>query len=364
MTNMGKGETMAGLDDFAWKKLCSCWERWHRGESREPMFNIAVTPPAGSVKCPHHYLSMYDFSIPAAEIFDEIEAYAAQCAYPGGAYPSVWLNFGPGVLAAMVGGEGHNGMDTVWFTPGKWSGMTPDRIHPRLDRSSPWFRRVEEFLLAARERNGRLHIGCTDLGGTLDVVNSLVPGEELLYALYDSPEEIRRLSGEIHEAWFETFNYFGGIIPENHGFSTWDGTLSALPYYMLQCDFCYMISPEMFGEFVLPELRQSCKRLGRSFYHLDGKGELPHLPQLLEIEELGGVQWVPGAGGGTPLEWLDVYRAIAAANKKMWISLDGDFDGIARLIEAVGRPELFVIRGSVPAERETELRDFIDYFRR
>ena len=48
----------------------------------------------------------------------------------------------------------------------------------------------------------------------------------------------------------------------------------------------------------------------------------------------------------------------------MWISLDGDFDGIARLIEAVGRPELFVIRGSVPAERETELRDFIDYFRR
>ena len=355
---------MAVLKDFDWKKLCSDWEMWHRGESRSPMFNISVVPPAESTKRPYSYLSMYDFSIPAAEVLDEIEAYLEQCVYLGGAYPSVWLNFGPGVLAAMVGGEGHNGMGTVWFTPGKWSGMAPDRIHPRLDRNSPWFRRVEEFLLAGRERKGRFHIGCTDLGGTLDVVYSLVPGEKLLYALYDSPEEIRRLSGEIHEAWFEAFDYFCAILPENHGFSAWDGTLSAKPYYMLQCDFCYMISPEMFGEFVLPELRQSCKRLERSFYHLDGKGELPHLPQLLRIEELNGIQWVPGAGNGTPLEWLDVYRAIAAAGKKMWISFDGDFDRTAQLMEAVGRPELFVVHGSVLTEREAELRDFIHFFRR
>ena len=352
------------MKDFDWKKLCAEWERWHRGESRSPMFNISVIPPAGSVKHPHAYLSMYDFSIPAAVILDEIEAYLEHCVYLGGAYPSVWLNFGPGVLAAMVGGEGHNGMETVWFTPGKWSGMTPDRIHPRLDRNSPWFRRVEEFLLAGRERKGRFHIGSTDLGGTLDVVYSLVPGEDLLYALYDAPEEIRRLSGEIHEAWFEAFDYFGGLLPENHGFSAWDGTFSVQPYYMLQCDFCYMISPEMFGTFVLPELRQSCQRLERCFYHLDGKGELPHLPQLLEIEELDGIQWVPGAGNGTPLDWLDVYRAIAAAGKKMWVSFEGDFDEIARLIEAVGRPELFEIHGSVPATREAELRAFIDSFRR
>ncbi len=355
---------MGVLKDFDWKKLCSEWERWHRGESRSPMFNISVIPPAGSVKHPHAYLSMYDFSIPATEILDEIEAYLERCVYLGGAYPSVWLNFGPGVLAAMVGGEGHNGMETVWFTPGKWSGMTPDRIHPRLDRNSPWFRRIEEFLLAGRERQGRFHIGCTDLGGALDVVYSLVPGENLLYALYDSPEEIKRLSGEIHEAWFEAFDYFSGLLPENHGFSAWDGTFSVRPYYMLQCDFCYMISPEMFGEFVLPELRQSCRRLERCFYHLDGKGELPHLPQLLGIEELDGIQWVPGAGNGTPLDWLDVYRAIAAAGKKMWVSFEGDFDVIARLIEAVGRPELFEIHGSVAATREAELRDFIDSFRR
>ena len=91
---------------------------------------------------------------------------------------------------------------------------------------------------------------------------------------------------------------------------------SGKPFYMLQCDFCYMISPEMFAEFVLPELAESCRRLDRSFYHLDGKGELPHLPQLLSIPELGGIQWVPGAGETPYYEWIDVYRAVADAGKR------------------------------------------------
>lgn len=355
---------MRKVEEFDWKSVAARWEAWHRGESRGPVFQVPVVPPAGSVKRPHHYLSQYDFSIPASEILDEIENYLAHCTYVAESYPSVWLNFGPGVLAAMIGGEAHNGIDTVWFTPGKWSGMTPDRIRPRLERDSPWFRRIEEFLFAARERHGRFHIGCTDLGGTLDVVSSLIPGEELLYALYDCPQEVRRISKEVQQAWFEAFDCFSGILPENHGYSAWDGVFSTQPYYMLQCDFCYMISPEMFGQFVLPDLRRSCRRIARSFYHLDGKGELPHLPQILKIEELEGVQWVCGAGGGELLDWVDVYRQIAAAGKKIWISPGGNFEAAAQLIDEIGKPELFVISGSVPAEREEDLRSFAASFRR
>ena len=355
---------MKKLAAFDWQGVVSRWEAWHRGEAKRPGFHISVAPPEGSVKRPLDYLSMYDFSIPASEILDEIEAYLEESVYVGDSYPSTWPNFGPGVLAAMVGGEGHNGENTVWFTPGRWSGKTPDQIHPTLDRTSPWFRRLEEILFAARERKGLFHVGMTDLGGALDVTSSLIPGEELLFALYDSPEEIKRISQELHDLWFQVFDYFTGILPENHGFSAWDGIFSARPFYMLQCDFCYMISPEMFGEFVLPELRQSCRQLERSFYHLDGKGELPHLPQILAIEELGGVQWIPGAGGGSLLDWVDVYRQIAAAGKKIWISPQGDFDMASRLIDAVGRPELFVIRDFVPAEREGEVRDFIGSFER
>jgi hypothetical protein len=39
--------------------------------------------------------------------------------------------------------------------------------------------------------------------------------------------------------------------------------------------------------------------LPRTFYHLDGIGQLHHLDLVLSIAELDGVQWVPGDGKPT-----------------------------------------------------------------
>ena len=352
---------MTDLARFDWNRLTANWEAWWRGELRRPMVHVRIEAPPGAVDAyPLHYMSMYDFSVPAEEILAVQEEYLKRCTYLADSYPSCWLNFGPGVLAAMIGGEGHNGENTVWFTPGRWENCDAAGIRPAFDPASPWFRRIEELCRAAdRLWNGKIHLGCTDLGGALDVISSLLPGERLLYALYDSPDEIKRLTREIHTAWFEAFRRINALLPANRGYSAWDGMFSGKPFYMLQCDFCYMISPEMFAEFVLPELAESCRRLDRSFYHLDGKGELPHLPQLLSIPELGGIQWVPGAGETPYYEWIDVYRAVAGAGKRIWINIDGDFDSAARLIDAVGRPELFVVRGGIGPEREPELRDFL-----
>ena len=72
---------------------------------------------------------------------------------------------------------------------------------------------------------------------------------------------------------------------------------------MLQCDFCYMIGPEQFKKFVLPELAVSCKKLTNPFYHLDGPGQLPHLDYLLSIPELKGIQCVPGDGSPHDGPW-------------------------------------------------------------
>ncbi len=54
---------------------------------------------------------------------------------------------------------------------------------------------------------------------------------------------------------------------------------------MLQCDFAYMISPQMFERFVLPDLTACCEALEHGFYHLDGKGQIRHLSQA-EAEDL------------------------------------------------------------------------------
>jgi 5-methyltetrahydrofolate--homocysteine methyltransferase len=78
-----------------------------------------------------------------------------------------------------------------------------------------------------------------------------------------------------------------------------------------------MIGPDMFDEFVKPELAASCRRLTNAFYHLDGIGQLPHLDSLLEIPELKGVQWVPGDGQPDITKWPEVYRKIHKAGKRI-----------------------------------------------
>lgn len=345
---------------FDWNRCSALWDAWWNGESDTPLFNIRIEPPKGGTALPpKSYLSMYDFSTPPEQILEEEETWLSAFRYPEGSYPSFWLNFGPGVLAAMLGGEGHNGMDTVWFTPGRWEGADPEHIHLSLNRNAPWFQHLESLCRAAnRILNGRIQVGITDFGGALDILSTFLPGEALLFALYDSPDEVKRLTWEIHDAWFQAFDFFHSLLKKNPGWSAWDGIFSSKPYYMLQCDFSYMISPEMFAEFVLPEISASCRRLDRSFYHLDGKGELPHLPQLLAEERLGGIQWVPGAGNPPFTEWEPIYREIADAGKKIWLAPGGDFDGASRIMDATGHPERFVLCDAVPPERESDLLRF------
>ena len=85
----------------------------------------------------------------------------------------------------------------------------------------------------------------------------------------------------------------------------------------VQCDFSAMLSPEMFEEFVLPYMREQCRRLDHTIYHMDGPGQIPHLEILLDIPELDGIQWIPGAGNfsvGSP-EWFPLYRRIQERGK-------------------------------------------------
>jgi 5-methyltetrahydrofolate--homocysteine methyltransferase len=89
----------------------------------------------------------------------------------------------------------------------------------------------------------------------------------------------------------------------------------------LQCDFSAMISPQMFRDFVAPYLRRQCQRLDHTFYHLDGPGATGHLSALLEIPELGGIQWTPGAGapGVQDAVWWPMYHQIEKAGKRLFL---------------------------------------------
>jgi hypothetical protein len=106
----------------------------------------------------------------------------------------------------------------------------------------------------------------------------------------------------------------------------------------------------MFDEFVKPELVASCRRLTNSFYHLDGRGQLPHLDSLLAIPELKGIQWVPGAGAPGFQHWPEVYRRIRKAGK--FIQMWDQMAVLDVLAEQLGSAEGIVFMTSAKTEEE------------
>jgi 5-methyltetrahydrofolate--homocysteine methyltransferase len=175
-----------------------------------------------------------------------------------------------------------------------------------------------DICAAAMDRwQGQVLVSMPDLGGTLDILSTFRSAEGLLLDLIDHPEEVKRLIWELHQAWFAWFDAINGVLqPVNPGYSSWCAIFSSLPYYMLQSDFSYMLGNRMFDEFVKPELEASCNRLERSFYHLDGKGQLRHVDSLLSIGRLGGIQWIPGASTPDNECWPELYERIFSAGKK------------------------------------------------
>lgn len=349
------------FDPQRWDKIRRDYRAWWAGDLERPLIHLTGTgkdpgrdePELRSVGC----AQLYDPAVAAEDIVDLWDYGLSQQTYLGDAFPSVSPNLGPGVLAACLGGVAEPRDDTVWFHPAR--DLPIERISLAYDGDSPTARRIKDIVRAAVDRWGdAVQVGMTDLGGNLDILSTFRPGEQLLLDLYDKPDEVKRVTWEAHKAWFEAFEDFTNVTsPANPGYSAWTSIFSEEPYYMLQCDFCYMISPVMFDEFVRPELAATCERLGNPFYHLDGPGELGHLDSLLEIERLKGVQWIPGAGAPPQSEWPDVYRKIHAAGKLIQLFGWGGQEGqtLDAIADQIGTAKGIILIDSVSAEDEDQM---------
>jgi 5-methyltetrahydrofolate--homocysteine methyltransferase len=352
---------MIDFDVGRWHQIKENATRWWLGELKRPVIQLRLSghDPGRPepVLARKHRTAQYDFSISAEEIVDRWDFDLSRSKYLGDAFPAIILDFGPGVIAAFAGGQAEVGLDTVWFHPR--ADLPVKHLRFKMDAKNEWFLRVQEIMRCAQDRwQGDVQVGMTDLGGNLDILSSFRPGEKLLLDLYDDPEGVKASTWAAHDIWWQAYDALNAILqPANPGYTAWTPIFSEDSYYILQCDFCYMIGPDMFDTFVKPELTASCKRLVNPFYHLDGRGQLPHLDSLLTIEELKGVQWIPGAGRPGFEHWPEVYRKIRDAGKL--IQFSGTIATFETLVEKLGSAEGFVYLCSEPISREAEAIDFL-----
>ncbi|MFH1570920.1 MAG: hypothetical protein ABIL09_23200 [Gemmatimonadota bacterium] len=354
------------FDAGRWERVRETSRRWWAGELERPLIQVRMHGRDPGRREPmlrgQGFWSFYNPTVTPEQIIDRADYDLSRQEFLGDAFPAVWPNFGPGTMAAFLGANLENGVDTVWFLPDRERAVAD--LGFRLDLDNPWLERVRAIGRAAMEQwQGLVQLGTTDLGGTLDVLSTFRPGDGLLLDLHDHPAAVKERTWELHELWFVLYEHLNRALrPPNPGYTAWTPIFSEEPYYMLQCDFCFMIGPRMFDEFVKPELAETCRRLANPFYHLDGPGELPHLDSLLEIEALKGVQWIPGAGQPGVDSWPEVYRKIRGAGKL--IQLFGSQSALNWrvldvLAEQVGDARGLCLIADAPASERDEVMAFL-----
>lgn len=305
--------------DEDWARVERDTLRWWNHDLERPLVYLSVKHAAEvGPSTPFGYQSNYPLDMPAEDVVDCYAPSLAATYYYGDAFPWLWVNFGPGIAAGFLGSQVNSvyePSETVWFTPA-WQ-TTVEDLCLTYDANNVWLKRVLAITQALVERyGGMLQTSHTDLGGNLDILASFLTTEQLLFDVVEQPEAVVQRVRDITRLWIRYYDDQDAIIrPTCRGTSCWTPLWSPGRTYMLQCDFSYMISPAMFERFVLPDITACCDHLDHGFYHLDGKGEIPHLDHLLSVPRLRGVQWIPGDGQPSPDQWLPLLKRIRDGGK-------------------------------------------------
>lgn len=301
-----------------WQRIRETYTAWWDHELARPLIyftNVYEGGKAPTVPGHNSFLANYGLDAPLDLLIDNYLKTQNGRTFPGDSFPSWFLNFGAGVLATALGARMNARPDTVWFEPADGARLETTTIV--FNEDDPWWRKIFALAERAVERLGDVvQIGHTDAGGNLDVLASLVGSQQLMIEVLDRPAEVKKALDEITAVWIDVYDRQTKIIRKRcPGFVPWAPTWAPGTTYMLQSDASYMISPEMFGEFVMPDLVACCEHLEYPFYHLDGPGQIAHVDQLLSIENLRGIQWIPGDGQPQAEDWPELLGRILEAGR-------------------------------------------------
>ena len=274
--------------------------------------------------------------------------------YLGEAVPVVAPDLAPNCLALFLGCQGVEMPDTVWCRP-----CMEDPGSARFDLD--WENFYWQFATRlGREQlrigQGRFLIQFPDLIEGLDTLAAMRGTENLLVDLLERPEWVHACLRQITDRYFACYDRLYELLKDETGgscFWAWaPGRLTKL-----QCDFSAMISPEMFGQFMVPVLLEMTERVSHSLYHWDGPGAIGHLDHLLNLPKLNMIQWTPGAGQPAmeDVRWWPLYHRILDAGKKAFIMGISSSESVRAMRREFGRKfNQCLLSAWVPGLREAD----------
>lgn len=241
----------------------------------------------------------------------------------GESVPSYLLMCG---WVVCLGGEPGFAPGTIWHKH-----MDVDfNAEPPFDfnMEDPWFVRHEEAYRALAEAAGYddFLVGQPCILPANDLLSMLMGTENFLVALCEHPDWMKRALAKGTAAQIHAFNYLADCIKDKHRFwygcPGWMPFWAPEPFWATQSDVSCMVSPQMYDEFILPDVEANGRRYGSLWYHLDGGDAKQHLPRLLSMPYLRVLQYTPA-----PCEppngpaHIDFYRKVQSAGKIVHIQV-------------------------------------------
>ncbi len=292
------------------------------------------------------------------DVIDNALAHAEATFWGGEAIPAFFPSFGPDEIAAFCGAElrwSDDSPDTNWSLPliEDWERQLP----LRLQRDHPLLLRMQALCRRAAERlAGKMLISPLDLHTNLDLLAALRGPQRLCLDLLDRPEVIDRAMADARAIFSELWQLIAQAARMDeqgycHVFYAMDGAA------VLQCDFAFMIGPEMFRRWVLPALEEEASIVRHALYHWDGPGALVHTADLVASRGLHALSYVPGAGRGAHIDYLDLLKRVQAGGKAVQVY------GTPQEIQLMHReldPRLVLYCTS--ADTQSEAEQLLDWF--
>ncbi len=307
--------------DFA--EAAARWEAFWNGEmlDRPP---VAITCPAEGVEgvdTPNYRQQSFD---DLDELVARVDAAMHSTYWGGDAIPQFSPSFGPDNFAAFIGAEiewseGEE-INTSWAVPyvEDWE----DALPLTLQEDGYWWTRMVAYMekLAAAGA-GKWLVSHIDMHSNMDALVSVRGATPLCLDLYIQTDAVKRANAQanaLYPMMHDALHEAGGMDRCGTG-AGWIRAYSAGKCNAMQCDYIVCISPAHFREFVMPDLIDEAAHLDHAIYHWDGPDALVHIDDLMAIDDIECIQWVPGAGAKPFIEWMDLLVEIQQRGKSVMV---------------------------------------------
>jgi hypothetical protein len=254
----------------------------------------------------------------------DVRARMENTLWGGEALPS-YLLMGGWVMC--LGGTPRFERETIWFETGEVDFSRPFSFRYG-DPENGWVGAFEDLYRAVAAMAGGqdFMVGHPCMLPANDLLSMCMGTERFLIALMEHPQWMREAIVTGAREQLRIQRRLQDSIRDEHDFwygnAGWMPFWAPRPYASTQSDVSCMLSPEMFEEFIVPELDVYGEEFGAMWYHLDGGDARQHLPRLLSLPYMRVIQYVPRPSEPpNGPEHLDLYREIQRAGCIVHVSV-------------------------------------------